>query len=1208
MMSFLTAVVTSRYPTTNNQLRNSLNPRQQATINNGRVTIQPIQGRQTSLAAGTTRTYAPGASGSNYGKQRTVIYYNCKGEGTCPNSALNLRGNRMILSGDLDAYDSDCDELNTTKVALMANLSHYGSDTLAEAAVQNSNSSAHQDALILSVIEQLKTQVVNYTKINLDNKSVNNTLTAELERYKEQVKVLKKGQNVDLRSNDTVSDSSAQYRIFKKRTKNEAKTDKIEHGNGKSVKNNNLVPKEKEIVLILSTAKPRFCTAQVTTASLKGVPLPLTGTFLLNHNKEIDESWANVNSVRPNVNTGRANVNSVRHNVNSVRSNVNTVRPKQPDHPLKNIEDRGIFDSGCLGNMTGNKDHLDDFEECKRGSVTFGGRKGYITGKGRIRTATATTLADGTLELSASEFTLEYTIMRLSVRSKLQLADASGISMSANNEIFEGMGNMGYPSDGVPRPLLPAMQSVVAVNQSAGQADQAVTQPSPSLISNNSPLYSLSPEPDNEPIKHTFEQPSSEHQPLLPRHETEIPQSQDLTHPHVAEKRTMTVDDLLHLVPKLITKVDSLEKELQQTKLTMGKAIVKLVKKVKKMEVVLKKRHVVLTDSKDEDAKNSSKQGWNLQEEGLDEMVRGADISPEGLEAAETLAKELIIGFTDVNTALKKFSLEDDEVIYGDVKHNSLSSKKGPREERQCLKIKSQSKKTKKQIREEQASWAEIDELELSETQKNRMAQKIGQLKKLKPDELKEEFDKCVEKVEKFIPMNSKLEASKLKMYSEDEFKVQQPILRYNIRKSLARKGLQKNKSESARSDTKEDVEAYMDERVGEPSLEEEDHTDVVYVNFQGLLNDLTRDDLKELYRLMMLKYGDSRPKEEYERVLWGDLKTMFDPPSTEDTVWSLTHQQKVDDLDLFKLAIVLQKDKQIQDFGPTELDHKVTKLIVENEHLKQTYKKLYDSIKPDDLINQVNIKSVEISDLNASLQEKALAITTLKDELRKLKGITLVDNDVSNHPSDLEMHQVNMEPITPKLLNKRSAHSAYIKHTQEEAAVLRDLVDHIKANYPLDPALESAYKYTKLIQELLSKISKTCPSINNSGEQLDLFKKNSKEEKFGNHQERITTTTEVPLRKPIALDNDTPKPTVTLVYSRKPRKSKTNVPVSNPKILQSVSANKKEPSKSWGSINSDVPSSSLDACRSSKLSSGIWTRLFAPSNMDGDRSQLHLL
>ncbi|GJT98977.1 retrovirus-related pol polyprotein from transposon TNT 1-94 [Tanacetum coccineum] len=114
--------------------------------------------------------------------------------------------------------------------------------------------------------------------------------------------------------------------------------------------------------------------------------------------------------------------------------------------------------------------------------------------------------------------------------------------------------------------------------------------------------------------------------------------------------------------------------------------------------------------------------------------------------------------------------------------------------------------------------------------------------------------------------------------------------------------------------------------------------------------------------------------------------------------------------------------------------------------------------------------------------KEIFLVITTLKDELRKLKRKDLANNKVTHHSSDPE---INTEPITPKLLNKRSAHSAYIKHTQEEAAVLRDLVDHIKANYPLDLTLESACKYTKLIQELLSKISKTCPSINNSGEQL---------------------------------------------------------------------------------------------------------------------------
>ncbi|GKE50563.1 retrovirus-related pol polyprotein from transposon TNT 1-94, partial [Tanacetum coccineum] len=82
----------------------------------------------------------------------------------------------------------------------------------------------------------------------------------------------------------------------------------------------------------------------------------------------------------------------------------------------------------------------------------------------------------------------------------------------------------------------------------------------------------------------------------------------------------------------------------------------------------------------------------------------------------------------------------------------------------------------------------------------------------------------------------------------------------------------------------------------------------------------------------------------------------------------------------------------------------------------------------------------------------------------------------------------------------------------------------------------------------------------------------------------RITTTTKVPLRKPTALENETPKLVVTLVYSRKPRKSKTNVLVSKSKVLKSVSSNKKEPNKSWGSIVSDVPSSSLDEYMSSKL------------------------
>nr|GEV35128.1 copia protein [Tanacetum cinerariifolium] len=218
MMSFLTAVVTSRYPTTNNQLRNSSNPRQQATINNGRVTLQPIHGRQTSLATGechmSKQCTKPKRKQDDSWFKDKVLLVQAQANGqiiheeelafladpritVAQATQTVITHNASYQANDLDAYDSDCDEINTSKVALMA-------------AVQSSNSPAQQDALILSMIEQLKTQVVNCTKINLDNKSVNDTLTAELKRYKDQVRILKEGQHVDLNNKDNVSDSCAQ--------------------------------------------------------------------------------------------------------------------------------------------------------------------------------------------------------------------------------------------------------------------------------------------------------------------------------------------------------------------------------------------------------------------------------------------------------------------------------------------------------------------------------------------------------------------------------------------------------------------------------------------------------------------------------------------------------------------------------------------------------------------------------------------------------------------------------------------------------------------------------------------------------------------------------------------------------------------------------------------------------------------------------------
>ncbi|GKA59343.1 hypothetical protein Tco_0758656 [Tanacetum coccineum] len=144
-----------------------------------------------------------------------------------------------------------------------------------------------------------------------------------------------------------------------------------------------------------------------------------------------------------------------------------------------------------------------------------------------------------------------------------------------------------------------------------------------------------------------------------------------------------------------------------------------------------------------------------------------------------------------------------------------------------------------------------------------------------------------------------------------------------------------------------------------------------------------------------------------------------------KERIKSLSGKQNVD---------MIKKDLEEIETINIDMDHRVTKLIVENENLKQTYKQLYDSTKP----------------------------TPFKNDLRKLKGKALVDNDVTKLSSDPEMLKIDVEPINPKLLNKQTAHSAYIKHTQEEAIVLRDLVEHVKSKYPLDQSLESACRYAK--------------------------------------------------------------------------------------------------------------------------------------------------
>nr|GEV91968.1 hypothetical protein [Tanacetum cinerariifolium] len=115
------------------------------------------------------------------------------------------------------------------------------------------------------------------------------------------------------------------------------------------------------------------------------------------------------------------------------------------------------------------------------------------------------------------------------------------------------------------------------------------------------------------------------------------------------------------------------------------------------------------------------------------------------------------------------------------------------------------------------------------------------------------------------------------------------------------------------------------------------------------------------------------------------------------------------------------------------------------------------DKVKKDiDEIETINIKlDHRVSKLIAQ-NEKGLIIATLRDELRKLKGKALVDNVVTTHTIAPKMLQIDIEPLAPRSLNNRTTHSDYLRLTQEQAAILREVVEQGKSQNPLNKSLDS--------------------------------------------------------------------------------------------------------------------------------------------------------
>nr|GEX27818.1 hypothetical protein [Tanacetum cinerariifolium] len=693
MMSFLTVVVTSRYPPTNNQLRNSSNPRQQATINNGRVTIQPIQGRKSSLTA----------------------------------------------ADDLDAYDSDCDEINSAKIALMVNLSHYGSGNLAEykneshyTAVQNSSTPAQQDDLILFVVEQLKTQVVNCTKINQDNKNVNEILTAELERYKDQVRILKE------KNNDNKASASCAQSL---------EIENLKHTLSKHLK-------EKE--------------------SLEQKVTLLKRDFQKEESRNIDRELALEKQLEPKLYDG-----SVIQKTDAIviRDSEKTLMLEDESHSKMLQKQK---DPMMTEKKVNTKPNSGNFEE--------------------PNLSTSTTIVHVPKELP------KVSMVNLSLK-KLKFHIAS----------FD----------------------------------------------------------------------------------------------RVVKERTTTTAILRELFNSfdqfLIDELTEVQNVFNQMEWVVEQHCVKKNKFQDKMKDILKENERLLEQA----------MSTNIVNIIVNANVNYACKTMNEYERCVTIETELQRDFIKkecYDTLFKKYTTF----------------------EKHCISL-------------------EVD---------TQLKQEIFQKKNLFSQQSDPTFDQL-------------FEINDLKAQSQEK--------------------------------------------------------DTVIVK------------LKEGIKSLSGNVKEEKMKRELEEI---------------ETI-------------------------------NIELNHRVTKLVAENEHLKQTLSNFMNQSnhhvfdQKNNVIKQVNIKSAENSDLNASLQEKVLVITALKNTISKLKGKVVVNEAVTLHPIDPELLKINVAPLVPKLQNNRTAHNDYLKHTQEETATLREIVKNERLLNPLNTYLDYVFKYTKRIQELFIILKQTCPCINELGTKL---------------------------------------------------------------------------------------------------------------------------
>ncbi|GJV08648.1 putative ribonuclease H-like domain-containing protein [Tanacetum coccineum] len=353
-------------------------------------------------------------------------------------------------------------------------------------------------------------------------------------------------------------------------------------------------------------------------------------------------------------------------------------------------------------------------------------------------------------------------------------------------------------------PLLPAMLVGAAVDQGEGSTQPtephhtpvdpipSTSQPPIPSPPHPSPPHQSPPHSPPHPTPHSPPHPT----PHSPPHPT--PHSPPHSTPHYSPTRSyeaplpkgntsgsaedsVQLKELMVLVPKLVNMIGSLEKELKETKQTLGNVVLTLVKKVKTLEVALKRKSkkVIVSESEGEEPEDQGRIIQDIDDDPLvSEEAQKEEISLTILEAAKTLSKVASQGVSkakstekgkryrrrarsmakNINTGLDV----EDEINTGRVEINTsiedvnTGSTKVDTDKVEIINEKRSSDVEQKPKQLSSNPMTQAQQREYRSTFiKNQSSWKLSQLKKLSFKELKTEFEKLMKSIKSFVPMET---------------------------------------------------------------------------------------------------------------------------------------------------------------------------------------------------------------------------------------------------------------------------------------------------------------------------------------------------------------------------------------------------------------------------------------------------------------------